>query len=162
MAYRASVVFWGLLVALLVLLGVNKHLDMQTWLTRFGRRVAEAQGWYEHRGRVQTLFVLLVAVSGVGALAVLLRLTRDLLPRHVLAFFGIILLAMFLVLRASSFHDLDETLAIRLLGFRVSWLLELGGIACIGACAAMNSRWHGTRSREFLRRWRERRAVRSP
>ena len=138
----ASLVFWIMLSVLFVFLGINKQIDMQTWVTDVGRRIAMSQGWYEQRGRVQTLFVLLVAIGGLTTLTILLKLTRELLPRHVLAFFGLILLAYYMLVRASSFHDLDAAMRIEIMAVRVSWMIEMGGIICVGACAVMNSWWH--------------------
>ena len=36
------------LTILLLLLGINKQLDLQTLLKDVGRRMAKANGWYEH------------------------------------------------------------------------------------------------------------------
>ncbi len=141
-AYRASFLFWNLLIVLFIFLSLNKQVDMQTWVTDLGRRIAKAEGWYEQRAQIQTLFVLAIAVGGLAGLTVLLRLTRDLLPRHVLAFFGLVLLAFFLLARASSFHDVEAALSFGVLGVRVSWLLELAGIVCVGACAVINFWWY--------------------
>ena len=140
-AYRASFLFWALLTVCMVILGVNKHLDLESWLTEFGRTVALSQGWYETRSSVQRPLVAGVAGSSLVCLAVLLVLTRRLLPRHVLAFVGIVVLLCFVMARAMSFHQLDDALAIEMLGVRVRWLLELGGILCIGACAVKNCWW---------------------
>jgi hypothetical protein len=136
-AYRASFLFWALLILLFVFLGLNKQIDLQTWLTDVGRRVAEAQGWYEQRARVQTIFVGAVLVLGLWMLAFLLDRTRELLPRHALAFGGLVMLACFVILRASSFHDVDRVLGWGVLGMRLSWTLELLGIICVGLCAVM-------------------------
>ncbi|MHC4766222.1 MAG: hypothetical protein ACYTF2_14080, partial [Planctomycetota bacterium] len=56
-AYKASFLFWALLIALFLFLGLNKQIDLQSWLADVGRDMAKAQGWYEQRGRVQTIFV---------------------------------------------------------------------------------------------------------
>ena len=141
-AYQASMLFWGLLAALFVFLGLNKQVDLQTWLTDLGRRVAEAQGWYEQRRAVQTVFVCAVLGTGLFVLGVLLYLTRDLLPRHVMAFVGMVLLGCFLVTRASSFHDIDEVLSYRILDIQLRWAMELAGIACVGVSALRNSWWY--------------------
>jgi len=141
-AYRASFMFWGLVIALFVFLGINKHIDLQMWLTDVGRRIARVQGWYEQRAMVQTIFVLVIAVSGVVTLSVLLRLTRDLLPRHVVAFVGLGILAVFLVMRAASFHDLEAAMRFEIMGMRLSWYLEMSGIFCVGTCAVRNYWWH--------------------
>jgi hypothetical protein len=141
-AYRASFLFWALLILLFVFLGLNKQIDLQTWLTVVGRRVAQAQGWYEQRARVQTIFVGAIAVIGLWMLAFLLDRTRELLPRHALAFGGLVLLACFVILRTSSFHDVDRVLGWGVLGMRLSWTLELLGIICVGLCAVMNCLWY--------------------
>jgi hypothetical protein len=141
-AYKASFLFWALLILLFVFLGLNKQIDLQTWLTDVGRRVAQAQGWYEQRARVQAIFVGAVAVLGLWMLAFLLDRTRELLPRHALAFGGLVLLACFVILRTSSFHDIDRVLAWGPLGFRLSWALELLGIICVGLCAVLNCLWY--------------------
>ncbi len=140
-AYRASFMFWGLVIGLFVFLGINKQIDLQTWLTDVGRRMAMAQGWYEQRATVQTIFVVAVAVTGVATLSVLLKLTRDLLPRHVLAFVGLGVLAVFLVMRAVSLHHLAAAMRFEIVDMRLSWYLEMSGIVCVGACAVRNYWW---------------------
>ena len=141
-AYKASFLFWALLIVLFIFLGINKQIDMQTWVTVVGRRIAKAQGWYDQRAQVQTIFVLAIAVSGLAILTVLLKLTRDLLPRHVLAFFGLTLLVVFLLARAPSFHAVDAALGLQLFGIRLSWVLELAGIICVGLCAVKSCWWY--------------------
>ncbi|MHC4588323.1 MAG: hypothetical protein ACYTAQ_03040, partial [Planctomycetota bacterium] len=125
--------------------GLNKQIDLQSWLADVGRDMAKAQGWYEQRGRVQTIFVGAVAVSGLWVLAFLLDRTRDLLPRHALAFGGLVLLACFVILRTSSFHDVDRVLGWGVGGMKLSWVLELLGITCVGLCAVMNCLWYKPR-----------------
>ena len=147
-AYQASMLFWGLLAAIFVFLGFNKQVDLQTWLTEVGRRIAQAQGWYDQRRAVQTVFVCVVAGSGLLALGVLLRFTRDLLPRHVLAFVGMVFLGCFLFTRAGSFHGIDEVLSRPFLGIRVRWALELAGIVCVAVSALRNSWWYHRAGKE--------------
>ncbi|HVZ33497.1 MAG TPA: hypothetical protein VG963_13790, partial [Polyangiaceae bacterium] len=50
--------FWGLVLAAMILLGINKQLDLQTLFTEIGRDLAHAQGWYETRRRYQVAFIL--------------------------------------------------------------------------------------------------------
>ena len=61
--------FWWLFTAVLILLGFNKQLDLQTWLTLFGKHLAQEEGWYERRAIFQTAFIGAVAVGGVLGLA---------------------------------------------------------------------------------------------
>ena len=44
-----SPIFWMVLTVLLLLLGINKQLDLQTLLNDVGRRMAKAEGWYDVR-----------------------------------------------------------------------------------------------------------------
>ena len=83
-----------------------------------------------------------VAVGGLGGLTFLLDQTRDLLPRHVLAFAGLVLLACFLAVRVGSYHEVDEFLGFDLFGMRIAWVLELAGIIAVGGCAVMNCLWY--------------------
>ena len=48
---------------------------------------------------------------------------------------GIVLLFTFVVMRAGSFHHLDNWVTINVAGMRSGWWLELAGIAMIGLSA---------------------------
>ena len=141
-AYQASFLFWGLLGLLFLFLGVNKQVDLQTWLTELGREMATSQGWYDQRAQVQTAFVAVIVGGGLLTLTILLRMTRDLLPRHGPAFVGMILLACFVAARALSFHQLNDVLDWAPLGMKFRWMLEMAGIVIVGLCAAMNCWWY--------------------
>lgn len=142
MAYRASFLFWLLLCAAFLFLGVNKQVDIQILLTDLGREIARSQGWYEQRAGVLGGLLALILGAGLVTLAVLLRMTRDLLPRHVPAFAGMVLLACFVAGRALSFHQLNDILDWDPLGVRLRWMMELSGIAIVGTCAAVNCWWY--------------------
>ena len=60
-------VFWVGLAALLVMLGINKQLDLQTWFTLAAKRAAQSQGWYENRRIVQFLFILALGAGSLFA-----------------------------------------------------------------------------------------------
>jgi hypothetical protein len=132
---------------LMLILGVNKQIDMQTWVTEIGRDIAREQGWYEQRRDVQMWFVAAIAAAGTLALTFALARTRQLLPRHVLAFIGVVVLGCFVLLRTSSFHDVSAFLRKDLLGIQANWVLELAGIGLIGFCAVMNSWWYRLKMR---------------
>ena len=89
-------------------------------------------------------------VMGLVVVGVLLVQTRHLLPRHVLAFVGTLLLALFLCVRMTSHHHVDAFTRTELLGVDVRWLLEMSGIACIGVCAMANAWWARWVSREVV------------
>ena len=121
---------WLLITITMVLLGINKQLDLQTLLIQTVRDRAYAHGWYDDRRRYQVDFILVVlAVSVLFGIALSLRLRR-VLRRVIFAVAGLGMLVVFVLIRASSFHYVDRALS---LGgrFKVNAVLELSGIGLI-------------------------------
>ncbi|HSY41392.1 MAG TPA: hypothetical protein VLA79_17760 [Polyangia bacterium] len=123
---------WNALALGLLLLGINKQLDLQTALTEIGRILAAKQGWYEQRQRVQIDFIIAVVLVGVWLIGSVLLLAGRNLPRLGLALVGIVFLCCFVAIRASSFHHVDRLLGADLGGLKINWIMELGGIALVG------------------------------
>lgn len=144
---RKAANLWLLLFALLLCLGINKQLDLQTWFTVLGKKIAIEQGWYERRRVVQAFFVLMLSAGGLLLALLVWRSARGSLRQHAWALFGGIFLLAFVVIRASSFHHVDQMLGFRLAGLKMNWLLELSGIGCIAIAAARELR-HNSRTHE--------------
>jgi cytochrome bd-type quinol oxidase subunit 2 len=134
-------VFWFTLCGVLVALGFNKQLDLQSDLTQIGRDMAKSEGWYGHRRVVQAVFVVVFAAAAIGAVAGAIWFMRDLWRRYRLAFVGIIYLCAFVIIRAASFHHID-TLLYHLpgVGEGINTILELGGNVLIGWAAIKAAR----------------------
>lgn len=132
-AQRSAI--WLLLGALLLALGVNKQLDLQSLLTELGRIAAHEQGWYERRRLVQGFFILAVLLGGVVSLGFLHTIMKGLDGAFRLATLGASTLCAFVVIRAASFHGVDELIDVSILGLRLNWILELGGISMITVAA---------------------------
>lgn len=126
---------WWALTTFLVLLGINKQLDLQSWFTQEGRDLARGEGWYDSRAAVQRAFIAAIVGLGltVSGLSFWATLRRPATVRVAVA--GLAVLLAFIAIRAASFHHVDLFLGSTLLGVRFNWLLELGGIAIIGAAA---------------------------
>jgi len=133
-AVRMSALWKALAIGLL-LLGINKQLDLQTALTEMGRILAAKQGWYERRQRVQVDFIIAVALVGVWLVCAVLLLAGRNLARLGLALVGIVFLCCFVAIRASSFHHVDRLLGANLEGLKINWIMELGGISLVGVGA---------------------------
>ena len=58
---------WLGLSGVLILLGINKQLDLQLLLTAAGRWLARTQGWYEQRFYAQLAFFVVLAISVIAA-----------------------------------------------------------------------------------------------
>ena len=133
--------FWVLLVAMLVALGLNKQLDLQALLTKVGRHMARAGGWYHRKREVERWFVVSVGTCGVMVAVLFGWLTRRCLWPSGLALVGIVSLVCFVLLRASSFHHVDRFLGQSVGASRMAWILELSGIACIVVSAYLYPNW---------------------
>jgi len=123
--------FWPALTLLLVFLGINKQLDLQTLLTQIARDFLKSQGEYAHRRPLQVAFIAGVALVCLITITVCFYFIRKNLDVIWPALLGIILLLGFVVIRAASFHHVDAFLAARIGGMKWNWIFELGGIALI-------------------------------
>ena len=56
---------------------------------------------------------------------------RDFWRNHRLLLCGLFFTLTFIVVRAISFHHIDEILGTHIAGVRVNWFLELGGIGIV-------------------------------
>jgi hypothetical protein len=120
---------WTALAAVLVLLGLNKQLDLQTILTAVVRDAAKQQGWYADRRPVQIAAVVgsLVLVVVVGALVA--RALRGELRRLWPAVAGVAVLGAYAAMRTTSLHELDVFMVGGPLPMK--WWGELLGLALI-------------------------------
>lgn len=125
----AFAAFWILVAVATLALGINKQLDLQTWLTETMRDLARAQGWYEGRRRVQLVFVVAIGLAGLATTAGLGFALRRGLGRIRLALVGLGILATFIVVRAASFHHFDVLIVDGPLPLNP--ILELSGLAAI-------------------------------
>ncbi|MDP3850567.1 MAG: hypothetical protein Q8Q59_08695 [Luteolibacter sp.] len=131
---------WHAIAALMVLLCLNKQLDLQSLFTDIGRVFAWKQGWYQERREFQKWLVLgILAASSLGTLFLIVRF-RWFWKQHFLLASGLVFLLAFIVVRAVSFHHVDVFLGSRLAGVKINWLLELGGISLIGLAAILDYR----------------------
>jgi hypothetical protein len=139
--------FWLFLGVVLILLGINKQLDLQSWLTAFGRQMALENGWYHQRRQVQIEFMIIL---GLMAIAVFSRLGVVLYGEYKrrrvsslssgLSLAGLGFLACFIVIRASSFHHVDQFLGWQWAGLTMNGFLELTGISLMAIGAGLNLR----------------------
>jgi hypothetical protein len=135
---RATAIWWVLALGLLVL-GINKQLNLQTLLIILGRHASFASGWYGARRVAQVVFTGVLGLAGVGVLWFLRSRFRPFFARNRWAFIGLVVLLIFLLIRTASISHVLE-----LAGFeaddehgdkRWTWSLEIGGSACLGFAA---------------------------
>ena|ERR1051326_8710361 len=127
--------FWLLFTSFLLCLGINKQLDLQTWFTLFGKHLAEQEGWYGERRIFQAVFIAMVTLVAVAGWIICWRLARKTVRHYGLALTGGMFLACFILIRAASFHYVDQMLGLKLHYFTLNSFLELGGILCVAMAA---------------------------
>jgi hypothetical protein len=128
---RRERLLWLAFTVLLVALGINKQLDLQSAMTEFFRQLAHEQGWYENRREYQSAFIEIFFVLGVVGGAALVALTWRMPSAMKIAGLGLCFVGCYVLIRAMSFHNVDALIGRRVLSMRVNWILELGGITVI-------------------------------
>lgn len=123
--------FWIYLAVFLLLLGINKQLDLQSWFTQVMKDAAQNQGWYAHKKPLQFVFI---AFLGAGMLITLIGLRLYLANawrNYKLTWVGIVLLCTFVLMRAASFNHIDTIINYQVLGTRLNVILEISAILLI-------------------------------
>jgi len=133
-------VFWLMLASLMLALGINKQLDLQSLVTQIGRDVIKSWGLHQQRRVLQAGFILFVAVTCAILLAGYVWAARRMFHGRLLAVVGILFILGFVVIRAASFHNVDAFLAARLGGLKWNWIFELGGIGAVGLASVRVAR----------------------
>ena len=127
---------FGLSVAVaLAFLMFNKQLDLQSALTASGRCLAQSQGWYNERQVFQLLFIMGLLVASTVLAVVLFWRMRHHIRSVWLAMLGLVLILLFVAVRAVGFHHFDAFIGFEVHSVRMNWILELGGIAMIAVNA---------------------------
>ncbi len=125
---RGAFLFWNAISTLMFLLGVNKQLDLQSLLTEIGRQIARYQGWMDQRRIIQFWFIVILVIAVVLSFLIFVIVMRDLFRRFKFAFIGLFVLMSFIMIRAISFHHVDEMLRFRIFDVKMNWVFELTGI----------------------------------
>jgi hypothetical protein len=135
---RRLVRFWIAVAVVMLVLGINKQLDLQSWFTQVARDLSKQGGWYEARRQVQLAFVAALACAGTVAIAMMGFRMRRVWRRVAGAVVGLGVVTTFVMIRAASFHHIDMLLVSGPLP--LNWTLELGGIGLIGLTAWLAGR----------------------
>lgn len=141
--------FWIALAALMLLLGLNKQLDLQTWFGQTGRDIAVAQGWYAQRRVVQGAFIVVLCGAAVVAWFAAQRFWRRLWREYQWAFSGLALLLTFIVIRAATFHHFDNMIGVAIGSSTLGRVLEILGVAVIMLACGHWHAMHRQRVRRF-------------
>ncbi len=126
---------WAILALVLVVLGINREMDLQGLLLAWGRSFAYEQGIFENRRALQMIFLGLLAVVALTALFLSYWMNRHHWREQGWMLVGSVFLVTFVLLRASSFHHFQDFLAFPLGGVRLHRIIELFAIAWLAGSA---------------------------
>lgn len=122
---------WILIACTMLLLGINKQLDLQTFFTATARYLAMEQGWYAERQIYQKGFIIGIGIVGLISMMTLVSMFYKVIQVHLFAIVGVCVLMVFVLIRALSFHNMDSFLSESFLGIKANWALELSGIILV-------------------------------
>lgn len=137
-------ILWRVLAVMLICLGFNKQLDLQSLLTATLRRSAQEGGWYDTRRQAQTVFVGVVAGGAVAISFAAVIYVQKMHRLERLGVLGMALLLGFVAVRTATFHH-----AAFQVDAHIAHLIELAGIGLIGGAALgkrVQHRWDQTRA----------------
>jgi hypothetical protein len=146
---RLSAMWRGFSIVLL-LLGINKQLDLQSAITEIGRMIARDLDLISVRRTLQVYFIGIILLIGAWILRSVMLLARGNVRRLWPALVGTVFILVFVAIRALSFHHIDYMLGGNLGGFRLNWAVELGGIALIIFGAGRELRALGPRLKRVI------------
>jgi len=137
---------WSAAAVFMVLLGINKELDLQTFFTALGRAVLTNHGWMPIHREIQLVFISSFVTAAMSVLVFACWLVRHRRREYWLLMLGVTVTTTFIVVRASSFHNFDHFIGTYVIGVKMNWALELSGIALTALAA--RSRIRHSRSPE--------------
>jgi len=129
--------FWWTISGLMVVLGVNKQLDLQTNFINQTRHLTTVLGlnpWYQN---VRVVMLAAVALTTVVVLWTVYRRARAQSRSAAVAVIGVSVLAVFVVMRISTFYYVDSRFHVDMSLHDTVWVLELLGSAIVAAAAAV-------------------------
>ena len=150
---KKTIILWLGLSVFMVLLGINKQLDLQTLFFSIGRLIARSQGWFDKRREVQGLFIKGFTFICFVSLVTGYYTFKQQLIKNIFVLIGIILLLSFIIIRAASINHVEFIPEqIHILGSNhMKYVIELGGIVLVGFGARIEyTRWEKSIINFFL------------
>lgn len=126
-----EVTFWFVVGGLMLLLGLNKQLDLQTIFEANMRELALTHGWYAQRRMMQMIFIVTLAFGLLTMLIILRTSLAKTWQQNKIVCFGLVLIAVFIVLRAAAFNHLNVLSTQSYWGFDAHALLELSALLVV-------------------------------
>lgn len=128
---------WEIAAATLLVLALNKQLDLQTFIITTGRCMSLEQGWYGLRQVYQLELVMGLLLFGATVTAVSVLVFGQVLCRNWMLVLGMAGLMVFVLIRAISINHLDALLGRQLTGARSYRLIETVALLLVIAASLL-------------------------
>jgi len=135
--FRHHCAFWWCLAVAMLLMGINKQLDIQCLFIAVIKKIALNQGWYSQHQTLQVWFIACIAIFGLVLLIWLGWKLKGLWRQYGLALFGILLLITFVIIRAAPLNHVAGFYGWQPVIGLINSILELAGIGLVGISALM-------------------------
>jgi hypothetical protein len=129
---------WFSLFVLLVLLGINKQLDLQLLLARIGKEVVVHEGWRKKWKLVNEIFLAAIGTGAMVAFVMLLRYVGEAWRKYWAPLLGLVLLGIFVLIRAGM--NIPRIEAVNMKFYTALHLMEVFTVLFIGASAMWSVR----------------------
>ena len=137
MGSKRSTLLWSASATLALLLGINKQLDVQTYLTQWGRELSRNWGIYSGRRNAQLLASILIISLVVAAAVYAIVFVRKVGWGLRVAILGLAICMAYVVLRLISIPHVDHWFRVDVGGWKMSWIVELTGVGVTLVGASM-------------------------
>jgi hypothetical protein len=127
---------WWALAGVLLFLGINKGIDVQTLLIHLGRVASQTGGWSQYQRTVQVAFVVLFTLAALVAGVACLAKWRWFFKEQPMVCAGAALLCLFVVVRDATINHVDERLHLNFHDDHWGWVLEIFATTCFAWSAA--------------------------
>ncbi|MEG8037971.1 hypothetical protein QP166_00895 [Sphingomonas sp. LR60] len=136
---RGGLRFWAIVAVMMLALGINKQLDLQSLFTQLLRDDALQHGWFAERRTLQLAFIIGLAMASPIIAFFIVRRFPMLRRNMRAAVVGVCSIYTYVLIRAASFHHVDRFINATILGVKWNWVLEIGGIMIV-LLAALRAR----------------------
>lgn len=139
---RVHQIIWGVMFFVMLFLGINKQLDIQTWFTAVIKALARHYDIYELGKRSQGGFIALLALVALGGMVTAAWMIRKHWRRYIFLIFGALFIVRFVLVRIGIFYRVSlPRLSVLTGGIKLNWLLEIVGAIVVAAAAFLNWRY---------------------
>jgi hypothetical protein len=116
-------IFISITIILLTMLTL-RLLNINVYLTETIRMLAKSQGWYEDRHIIQVIFVSGVFIFAIIFFMLMEQKFNAIWRSYSMAFYGIIFLISFIIIKNTSYHPIDQFLNRELRGVKLAGVIE--------------------------------------